>query len=335
MSEYTITIWSEAGIPTGQLKNITEPLVAEGLDGELTFSFKTVLQPDLVYLNDQHRIFADDIGFRPARVRKSRGESNIVTVECEAECYKLNEHEHTFINEDGEEELVKEYEDTLTNIVLEMLSDTDFVIGANNLPSDVFLYEPKPSKTRARLIEIAKLGNCEIQWDELQIHFIPRRGADRGLSIELGVNLVNLVEEIDFREGGARYSYEIDALDLSKIPGYESTPYIHLGDDVTIVEPTLNINRKLRIVYHEFNPFDKTIPRVQVGNVVRDLSDIVHELVTEDKPLAEVEPIEGIEKDEDGNMKVTHESGSYIIVGHDIRIHAKGKIYLEYEGVEA
>lgn len=253
-----------------RIQNVINPIISEQVNAHYTFSFDTIVDENMQYLNNKHIIEVDDDYFRIARVVKSRDTSIMsVTVECEHISYDL-------LDNDEYPMPFEEYEGNVEFMAHELLNGTPFSIGKFEGAGYYFI-KPNSDNIRGTLIELANLIGCELEYDKFTINFLNRRGVVSNQKFKLGENLIGVTEEIDYTGGYPRKALEVDVVDLSQVPGYEYLLTIGLGDTVTTIEPILNINETLRIVSKEYNPFQKINPRVQIGNVLRDITDYLKE----------------------------------------------------------
>lgn len=117
---------------------------------------------------------------------------------------------------------------------------------------------------RQALIAMSDLG-VEIEFDNFTVNLPKSRGTDKGAVFKYSHNL-NGVHRTWQRGNG--WSYEINIVDLQKIPGYEGEPY-GIGDYITVEDTLSNLTLKKRIIsYKECD--DPTQNSVTVGVFVRD-----------------------------------------------------------------
>ncbi|TVZ75391.1 hypothetical protein FB379_15813 [Aeribacillus composti] len=69
----------------------------------------------------------------------------------------------------------------------------------------------------------------------------------------------------------------------SGIEGYENLAKVEIGDTVRTYDPLLEIDRRLRIIARDYNPFQRINPFVQIGNVVRDITTYIRDKLKGEK----------------------------------------------------
>lgn len=162
-------------------------------------------------------------------------------------------------------------EGTPTDILKEILevSNTHGTIGTVEFYEPIS-YKPSGKDLRGCLVELAEGIGAELYFDNYEISLLQRRGADRGLTLEVGVNIKSLTAVFD-RDARDMWAYEVDFLDLAHLPDFEEIANAQLGDTVRIIDRELGIDTKERIVSYERDPFNKALPRVQVGKIIPNL----------------------------------------------------------------
>lgn len=253
------------------IENIINPIVYEEINGSYTFSFD-MLHNDARFLEYPNIVDVEGKFFRIARIQKERNSSVSVKVECEHISYELIREEDPEI----------EYEDTAAGIITNMLTGTGFNPG-NIMFTNVEYYKPSNESVRQRLFDIANLFGGELIFDNFTIHLVERRGSNKGLSFELGENLIGVTEEIDNSQGYSVRSCEVDVVDLSQIPGYENFKSVEIGDLVNVIDPLIDVNVSYRVLSYECDPFKKIDPKIHVGNLRRDFTDYIREKEDEEK----------------------------------------------------
>ena len=245
------------------IENIITPLVYEEINASYTFSFEVDYRHKGLFVGN-NIIDVEGQYFRPTRIMTDRGYGVSVSVDCEHVSYDL-------IDEEDETE---EYEDMAVGMISNVLSGTPFEVGSIvDTPSAY--YKPSSKIVRQRLFDIANLFGTELIFDNFTVHMVYRRGINNSQQFKLGENLVSVREEIDNTTGMT--AYDVDVVDLSKVPGYEFLMSIGLGDTVEVVDPLAGIYTTQRVLSRQYNPFTKINPRVQIGNLIRDFTDYIRE----------------------------------------------------------
>lgn len=249
----------------GKITNIIDPLVYEVINADYDFSFSSVIDEMSKYFTDEYILQVVDDYFKVSNVKASRSSGVSVDISCEHISYEL-------INEHDEAEV---YETEAYEMLTEVLKDTRFSVGVVEFePDDVRYYEPSDTSVRKRIIEIANLFGGEVLYNKFTISLLRKRQTTESVhGFSLGKNLEGITSEIDYTENPPREAYDIDVLDLAQNKKYAFLKTIGLGDAVHVEDPQLKIDKRLRIVSYERNPFQKINPNVQIGNVIRDYTD--------------------------------------------------------------
>lgn len=259
------------------IKNVINPLISEQINAHYTFSFDTVFDDKTKYINNANIIEVDDDYFQVGRIVKKRETSVIMSVSCEHVSYKLLDKKKYPLP-------FTEAEDSPRNLMSVLLSGTPFSVGTVEIGGSYYI-KPKSDNIRGALIELANLVGGELIWEKFTVHLVKRRGADNGLEFKLGENLIGVTEEIDTTGEEPKVSLGVDVLDLAQsgIEGYENLAKVEIGDTVRTYDPLLEIDRRLRIIARDYNPFQRINPFVQIGNVVRDITTYIRDKLKGEK----------------------------------------------------
>ncbi|MEK4381180.1 prophage endopeptidase tail family protein [Aeribacillus sp. FSL K6-2848] len=259
------------------IKNVINPLISEQINAHYTFSFDTVFDDKTKYINNANIIEVDDDYFQVGRIVKKRETSVTMSVSCEHVSYKLLDKKKYPLP-------FTEAEDSPRNLMSVLLSGTPFSVGTVEIGGSYYI-KPKSDNIRGALIELANLVGGELIWEKFTVHLVKRRGADNGLEFKLGENLIGVTEEIDTTGEEPKVSLGVDVLDLAQsgIEGYENLAKVEIGDTVRSYDPLLEIDRRLRIIARDYNPFQRINPFVQIGNVVRDITTYIRDKLKGEK----------------------------------------------------
>lgn len=261
------------------ISNVMNPLISEQINAQYTFSFETLFDGNAKYMNNENMIEMDNDYFKVNRIMKERGSSVSMSVNCEHVSYQL-------IKKKDYPLPFEEIEDDPRTIITTLLEDTLFTVGTVEVGGSYYI-KPNSDNIRGALIELANLVGGELVFHQFTISLVSKRGQDNGLEFKLGENLIGVTEEIDTTEDEPRHALEVDVLDLAQIPEYAYLATVGLGDIVRTFDPILEIDETLRIISREYNPFQKINPRVQIGNVIRDITEYMKETKEEEEEPTE------------------------------------------------
>ncbi|WP_312756098.1 prophage endopeptidase tail family protein, partial [Rummeliibacillus suwonensis] len=261
------------------ISNVMNPLISEQINAQYTFSFETLFDGNAKYMNNENMIEIENDYFKVNRIVKERGSSVSMSVNCEHVSYQL-------IKKKDYPLPFEEIEDDPQTIMTTLLEGTPFTLGTVEVGGSYYI-KPNSDNIRGALIELANLVGGELVFHQFTISLVSKRGQDNGLEFKLGENLIGVTEEIDTTEDEPRHALEVDVLDLAQIPEYAYLATVGLGDIVRTFDPILEIDETLRIISRDYNPFQKINPRVQIGNVIRDITEYMKETKEEEEEPTE------------------------------------------------
>lgn len=241
---------------------VNEPLIVEEIGGSFTLDFdahynaKNDLTSNVI-------ISVDGKYFKIAKVIKNRSDTITLSVRCEHISYEL------IADYDLSEDL--ELEGTAEYMINQILLGSRFRLVECLATSEAY-YRTSSADKRQQLIDVMNLFGGELIFDNFNVSLVYQRGGDKGLDIELGVNLLGVTEEINFVNGNA--AYEVDLVDLAHVSGNEiDFSSAELGDTITIIDNILGIHSNERIISISYNPFKRALPTITVGDYIRNLSE--------------------------------------------------------------
>lgn len=232
-----------------------------------------IMHPNFLEINGDY--------FRIRRVEKRRTNSLMMSISCEHISYELNVP-YELAMADEETELPEEYpfEGTPTEILTEILQGTRFNIGTVHFSQNV-TFTSKAMGFRSMIIGLANEIGAEVKWDKFTVSLLLRRGAIRDLTFEVGKNLLSMTEVYETQSNGSLVrSYDVDVIDLSLIEndGVQEELYdIRLGDTVFLIDEQFAIDVNRRVVSYEVDPFRKELPRIQLGRVGKNITNVIND----------------------------------------------------------
>ncbi|SOC12785.1 hypothetical protein SAMN05880501_10751 [Ureibacillus xyleni] len=260
----------------GTIENVLNPLVSEQINGGYTFKFDTIYDATTKNLMG-NVVEVDGDYFQVFRI--SRNLSRHYTVNCEHVSYRLNNAYNSELTE---------FEDTARGMIESMLAPLGdwFTIGTIAETEIKYYKAGENDSIRKRIIDVANLFGLEIIWHKFTISLVAKRGNNLGMStnveFKVGENLIDIREEydltvVDENEGYPIPSYEVDIVDLAHLEGYENLVGAKIGDDVHVYANVLDLDFYSRIIYIEYDPFQKANVHVNIGRVPRDITDYLKE----------------------------------------------------------
>lgn len=251
------------------LEDYTEPTVSEVINGAYTISLVAIIDEDgkSQYIHHENRVEADGQMYsivEHVRKRTASGEL-LVAVYGEHVSYKLL---------DGELESYTAY-GTPAALMAALFEGTPFTIGTVQFPEPITVAMNENTNKRAVLFEIARLCGGELAYDNYSVSLLTRRGQDRGVHFLFGKNVFGISKKVSMSSGTVVTSYEIDILELNRLPEYEGLEYFELGDTVRIVDDDLGINESQRIIKYEYDPRQRMSSKIVISNAAPGIEDTI------------------------------------------------------------
>lgn len=263
-------------------ENIIDPLIYEQHNSDYRFSFETTPKNSgFLFSPNKHDIFdVDGDYFRLARLTKERISGLSVRVECEHISYDLNDYNN----------YIEEIEDSPRRILQDLLDQagTQFTIGNIEFGGELFFKPGDGDPIRSCIIELANQLGGDLLWHKNTVSILGHRGVTNGPVFKIGENIKSIRVTTENQKGYLVTSLDVDVLDLAHLPEYAVLKKVNLGDVVNVIDLDLGVNTFTRVLAHEYDPFQKVNASVQIGHVVRNYTDYMHDL-KEEVALIELE----------------------------------------------
>lgn len=248
--------------------DLMDTKIHQQINDKYTLDFNILPYENVWRIGYPNILEIDDDYFQARRVTKNRSASLDMSVSCEHVSYQMNMY-----NTEGIE---TSYTGTPYEILTHLLFGLRFTPGLVEF-SETTEFKTKTVGMRSRIIEFANQIGAEVKFYKFEVSLLLRRGGDRGLTIEVGENLLSMTEITETQvDGEIVKSYEVGVIDLNKIMGSDGQPLkdveIHLGDTVNLIDVQFGIDINLHIVSTEYDPFSKALPTVEIGNTIKDIS---------------------------------------------------------------
>lgn len=259
--------------PQAILQYLDSPLISEEINGGFVFRFRTVIDNDKSqYINENFITEIENNYFNIVAYEKNANSDGTLTidVECEHVSYDLMDDENimeSFISYG-----------TPAQIIAELFQGTPFTVGTVEITAQDYISLNEMVTKRDALITIAKTFGGELKFDKYEVSLLNRRGADRGVRFMYRKNLLNCKYAVDSREkvnGLPKVSVEVDVAELEFANGGMPDEHYELGDDVTVIHGSLQVNIPERIVKVEYNPFLRIQGKVSIGSRIKDITDTI------------------------------------------------------------
>lgn len=260
-----IEITNNTGDHLTFLDDVLNPSLFEQINAGYMFSFAAFVDDNTQYIRYENLVTVEGQKFEIARITKKRGEYPKVEVECDHISYRLNRLKN-----------LNDFDDTPTGILTFLLRGTGFSVGTVEFPYPIY-FKPGDKSIRECIIELAGFIGGEVVWDNFTVSIVDLRGVNDSLQFNIGENVKEFSHEVDYTAEEPFTAVELDVIDLSRLEEFEGRygelEKIHLGDKVRLRDPLLGIDETQRVVSYERNPFDKSLPKISIGNVPRLFTD--------------------------------------------------------------
>jgi len=259
----------------GTLENVINAEIYEVINDQYTADIQMAENIFPSFLHYPNLVEMDGDYFIIAGVDKQRDRSKAIKLMLEHVSYILNNpSEAPFVAEDEEEF----YEGSPRSIISQCWGMNRFQII--DLAGGYYYYRPSAKGGRSRINEFARQNGLEVEFNKFVITIHNRRGANKSLKLEVGKNIQSITQKIDLDENFSfEYAHEVDIIDFSKMSGSQQQEIVsaELGDTVRMIDTDLAIDATERIVGKRYNPLFKEVPKLDVGQVIRDIVNVMNE----------------------------------------------------------
>ncbi|MFC9540797.1 hypothetical protein ACFTQ7_13025 [Lysinibacillus sp. NPDC056959] len=259
----------------GTLENVINAEIYEVINDQYTADIQMAENIFPSFLHYPNLVEIDGDYFIIAGVDKQRDQSKAIKLMLEHVSYVLNNpSEAPFVAEDEEEF----YEGSPRSIISQCWGMNGFKII--DLAGGYYYYRPSAKGGRSRINEFARQNGLEVEYNKFVITIHNRRGANKNLKLEVGKNIQSITQKIDLDENFLfEYAHEVDIIDFSKMSGSQQQEIAsaELGDTVRMIDTDLAIDATERIVGKRYNPLFKEVPKLDVGQVIRDIVNVMNE----------------------------------------------------------
>ncbi|MDO4720975.1 MAG: hypothetical protein Q4A78_09975 [Peptostreptococcaceae bacterium] len=151
------------------------------------------------------------------------------------------------------------------------------------------------------LLKIAEFFNAELLFSNHTVSLVAQRGQDRGVQLRYAKNL-KAIERIETKDG---IGYKVDIVELRTLLG--DAEAFELGDTVEILDETIGLAVKQRILSVDYDPLRRIHSNIEVGQRAETFAEIYEKDIVEidervDKKIEEA--LEGLELGDVTNEKI-------------------------------
>lgn len=273
---YSINVLNPQAVKIGELKGVTKAEIYEVINNQYVADVLLSTNTYPSFLHFPNMLEIDNDYFIIADIGKQRDRSKSVSLSLEHVSYLLNNPMYApFVPEDEDEY----YEGSVEQIINQLWGGMgQFNITVEGI-GGYFNYVPSTSGGRSRIQEFARQYGFEVIYNKFNITIRSRRGSNKGLLLEVGKNIRSISQKITLNDDFyIEYAHEVDIIDFSKMSGeqYVNIASAELGDTVRMIDKDLAIDATERIVAKRYDPLFKQIPQLDVGQVVRDIINVLN-----------------------------------------------------------
>lgn len=269
------------------LENAKDALITEAINQELTLSFAAPIDNKGEEVYHGHKVEVDDNYFNIMRTVESRtGQELIVTADCEHVSYDFIDVVYTAgYTATGLASAV------LTALLLDVNTElgTSFTLGDVETTANETFSMNESTNARAVLMNIASIYAGELGFSKYEISLYKTRGADRGAQFRYRKNISDATVTKDYQNkdesGNPTITYAVNVAELEFEKnfinsGYGQAEHFELGDTVKVIDEGLNLNLTSRIVRHSYNPLQRMLGYVEIGDYQRDITNTIAQIKT-------------------------------------------------------
>lgn len=273
---YSINVLNPQAVKIGELKGVTKAEIYEVINNQYVADVLLSTNTYPSFLHFPNMLEIDNDYFIIADIDKQRDRSKSISLSLEHVSYLLNNPVYApFVPEDEDEY----YEGSIAQIINQLWGG----LGQFNIVVEgiggYYNYVPSTTGGRSRIQEFARQYGFEVIYDKFNITIRSRRGSNKGLVLEVGKNIRSISQKITLNDNFyIEYAHEVDIIDFSKMSGeqYVNIASAELGDTVRMIDNDLAIDATERIVAKRYDPLFKQIPQLDVGQVVRDIINVLN-----------------------------------------------------------
>lgn len=241
--------------------------ITRKINGEFILKFD-VLEDNLKcgYFEDENYIAVDNFYFDIVYIEQIHSDSVTYRIECEHVTYRLIEDEKEFYTYDG----------TPTQILLDILTGTDFTVGTVE-PAGITTFAVYEETNKLGLLQLlAYHTNAELDFDGFKISLKNTLGQNRGFQARFGKNLTGVKKIIDKRKGLTYYS--VDIVELKNHPSFKDFSELEVieeGDTIRIIDEVIGLDVTNKVIKRTYNPIKAINTSLEIANSIEILTDSV------------------------------------------------------------
>lgn len=245
-----------------------DDIIEESINKEYYLTFTTIIDGDKSeYIANDNIIEADGNYFQIVYFQKQRTSSGELLIQVEAWQVAMDLNDPAYNLDTFTED------DTPTNILTAILAGTGFTVGTVDFVTQTTFSIQEKSSRRSILIQFAEILGGELKFDKYSISLLTQRGADNGVQLRVGKNLMGITKDVDKRSGTLQTAYDVDMVELRTLSEFGDLEAVELGDTVKIIDSDVGVNEKQRIVTYAYSPKLRISSRVVIANHLDGIED--------------------------------------------------------------
>ncbi|MDD5016551.1 MAG: prophage endopeptidase tail family protein [Eubacteriales bacterium] len=282
-----VKILNSANETLSLLQNVSSAEISEEINGAFTFTFSTDIDNKASDIYHGHKAEVEDNYFNIMRTYKTRTDQGIsITANCEHVSYDLIRAVFTAgFTFTGLASAAFTYVISATNTAL----SASFTLGTFETTTSETLSINESTNARSVIMALAALYGGELKFDKYSVSLLTRRGADRGAQFRYRKNISNAGVSVDYQtlkdDGSPTVTYEVGAAELEYEQsfidgGYSGLEHFELGDTIRVIDDDLDIDISARIVKHTYDPLQRMLGTVEIGDYVNDITKTLTQMKT-------------------------------------------------------
>lgn len=259
---------------------VIESRIKEGINAEYTLSIRALKSPIAI----DTVITVDEEPFKVYEIALHGCNKNIMEVQAEHVSYGLNQPmpmlpDITETNPETGATTTKPNPHSMKGTytaheaIGTILNGTGFT-ATNIMTTSAKEFQLGKMSRKQALLKVAQFFNAELMFSKYTVSLVTQRGQDRGIQLKYAKNL-KAIEKFTTREG---IGYKVDIVELRTLQPNEE---FDIGDTVEILDETIGVSTKQRILSIEYDPIRRIHTAVEIGQREETFADIYEKDVEE------------------------------------------------------
>ena len=263
-------IYNASGDRLAILNNITSNKLMRKVNSYYEFDFSCFEEEfKTEYITLDNYVIADNDSFDIASISVNHNASGQIKydVKCEHVFYRLTDTDKFNYAKN----------DTPTNILTDLLSDTDFSVGTVEFTDSIIFAVNRTASIMNIIITLANKLGAEIGFSNsgFTVNLLDSLGSDNGFQIRLQKNMKGITYKVEDR-GELKTAYEVDVVDIYMSREFEDMTFVEtveIGDTVQVINSVLGIDTSQAVLEIEKNVISGRNLKLTLANTFDSLAD--------------------------------------------------------------